>query len=74
MPHGGGESPGISFHIVTLHCVQLVGAIVASHYVDVIAQRTHPYKYVLICLLIQEATVHPKEHSNICRNIININT
>ncbi len=38
VPHGGSKAPRISFHIVALHRVQLVGAIVAAHHKDVVPQ------------------------------------
>lgn len=44
VPHGGSKAPCISFNIIALHCVQLVGAIIAAHYKDVIPQRAHTLK------------------------------
>lgn len=38
MPHGGGKAPRVRLHVVALHRVQLVGAVVAAHHVDVIPQ------------------------------------
>lgn len=38
VPHGGSKAPRVSFHVVALHRVELVGAIIASHHKDVIPQ------------------------------------
>ena len=41
VPHGRSEAPAVRLHLVALHRVQLVGAVVAAHHVDAVAQRAH---------------------------------
>ena len=48
VPHRGSKAPCVSFHIVALYCVQLVGAIISAHHKNVIAQSAHTYEINMV--------------------------